>query len=239
MSAIAGLAIERIGRSKAELRRFFDVADRIYADDPNWVAPLRDDVASVRRREPLLPARARCSSSSRAGDGADVGRIAAIVDRNHNEFHGEKTAFFGFFESSDDPAVAGAAVRGRRRSGRRERKMTVLRGPVNPTLNDEAGLLVDGFDSPPGPHDDLQPALLRRRCRGRRVPQGEGPARLLVRARARSRSSACRASPSGSASAEPDIVVRNISKGEPRRRTCRRSARSTTAPGRRTGASCR
>ena len=79
---------------------------------------------------------------------ADVGRIAAILDRAHNEFHGEKTAFFGFFESENDPEIAGllfdaAAL------WAKERRMTTLRGPANPSLNDEAGLLVDGFGSPP------------------------------------------------------------------------------------------
>jgi hypothetical protein len=79
---------------------------------------------------------------------ADVGRIAAILDRSHNEFHDEKTAFFGFFESENDPEVAGllfdaAAL------WAKERRMATLRGPANPSLNDDAGLLVDGFDSPP------------------------------------------------------------------------------------------
>jgi hypothetical protein len=78
----------------------------------------------------------------------DVGRIAAILDRAHNDFHGEKTAFFGFFECENDPEVAGllfdaAAL------WAKERRMGTLRGPANPSLNDEAGLLVDGFDSPP------------------------------------------------------------------------------------------
>ena len=49
-------------------------------------------------------------------DGRDVGRVAAILDRNHNEFHGEKAAFFGFFESENDPEVAGSCSR-RPRSG--------------------------------------------------------------------------------------------------------------------------
>jgi hypothetical protein len=81
-------------------------------------------------------------------ESSDVGRIAAIVDRAHNDFHGEKTAFFGFFECENDLEAANllfdaASVWGK------ERRMTTLRGPANPSLNDEAGLLVEGFGSPP------------------------------------------------------------------------------------------
>ncbi|MGH9368917.1 MAG: N-acetyltransferase, partial [Thermoanaerobaculia bacterium] len=81
-------------------------------------------------------------------DGRDVGRIAAILDRSHNEFHGEKTGFFGYFESVDDPEAARLLFEAASLWAR-ERKMRVLRGPASPSLNDEAGLLVDGFDSPP------------------------------------------------------------------------------------------
>jgi len=79
---------------------------------------------------------------------SDVGRIAAIVDRAHNDFHAEKVVFFGFFESVDDAGVADRLFEAAALWGR-ERKMEVLRGPANPSLNDEAGLLVDGFGSPP------------------------------------------------------------------------------------------
>jgi hypothetical protein len=81
-------------------------------------------------------------------DGEDAGRIAAILDRHHNEFHGEKTAFFGFFESVNDRAVSDALL-DCAADWARGRGMEVLRGPANPTLNDEAGLLVEGFDKPP------------------------------------------------------------------------------------------
>ena len=146
MSGAVG--IERIGRDKASLSRFFDVADRLYAADPCWVAPLRDDLAKVFRDENPFFRHGEMQLFVARRDGKDVGRIAAVLDRNHNEFHGEKASFFGYFESENDPAVAkvlleAAAVWGR------ERKMTVMRGPTNPTLNDEAGLLVDGFDSSP------------------------------------------------------------------------------------------
>ncbi len=148
MSAPASVVIERIGRSRRELSRFFDVADALYASDPLFVAPIRSDVAKVFQGENPFFRHGEMQLFVARRDGRDVGRVAAILDRNHNEFHGEKAAFFGFFESENDPEVAGKLLEAAALWGR-ERKMTILRGPTNPTLNDEAGLLVDGFDSPP------------------------------------------------------------------------------------------
>jgi hypothetical protein len=142
------ISIEKIGRSKPELRRFFDVADRVYAGDRNWVPPLRQDVAKVfAEKNPLFRHAEIQLFLARRGN-RDVGRIAAVLDRNHNQFQGESTAFFGFFESENDPVVARALFDAAGAWGG-ERGMTLLRGPANPTLNDEAGLLVDGFESPP------------------------------------------------------------------------------------------
>ncbi len=142
------ISVQPIGRSKRELSRFFDVADRIYAEDAFWVAPLRDDVAKVfSAKNPFfLHGEMQLFVALRAG--RDVGRIAAIVDRNHNDFHDDRTGFFGYFESENDPAVAGALFSAAD-SWVKQRGMDTLRGPANPTLNDEAGLLVDGFDSSP------------------------------------------------------------------------------------------
>jgi len=148
LSAPASVVIERIGRSRRELSRFFDVADALYASDPLFVAPIRSDVAKVFQGENPFFRHGEMQLFIARRGGRDVGRVAAILDRNHNEFHGEKTAFFGFFESENDPEVAGKLLEAAALWGR-ERKMTILRGPTNPTLNDEAGLLVDGFDSPP------------------------------------------------------------------------------------------
>jgi hypothetical protein len=142
------IMVERVGREKADLSRFFDVADAIYANDPNYVAPIRDDVAKVFKTDNPFFRHGEMQLFIARDGSRDVGRVAAILDRNHNSFHGEKAAFFGYFESVDDPAVAAILLEAAAGWGR-ERKMTILRGPTNPTLNDEAGLLVDGFDSPP------------------------------------------------------------------------------------------
>jgi hypothetical protein len=80
--------------------------------------------------------------------GQDVGRIAGIIDHNHNRAAKDQSAFFGFFESVNDAAVSRRlfeTVCGWTRQAGLQR----LLGPMNPTTNDECGLLVEGFDSPP------------------------------------------------------------------------------------------
>ena len=142
------VSIEPVSRSKRDLARFFDVADRIYCGDPNWVPPLRDDVAKVFSEKNPFFEHAEIALFVARRDGEDAGRIAAVLDREHNAFHGEKTAFFGFFESANDRGVSDALFV-TAATWAKERGMEVLRGPANPSLNDEAGLLVEGYGKPP------------------------------------------------------------------------------------------
>jgi hypothetical protein len=81
-------------------------------------------------------------------DGVIVGRIAAIVNHNHNREHNDKVGFFGFFEAVDDQQVADALF-AEAEQWLAARGMTAMRGPVNPSMNDESGLLIEGFDDPP------------------------------------------------------------------------------------------
>ena len=88
-------------------------------------------------------------------DGVTVGRIAAITNRLHNETHGDRVGFFGFFECIDDQAVADALF-GAAEEWCRAKGHDVLRGPASFSVNDECGLLVDGFEFPPAlmmPHN--------------------------------------------------------------------------------------
>jgi GNAT superfamily N-acetyltransferase len=80
--------------------------------------------------------------------GEAVGRIAAISNRLHNETHGDRVGFFGFFESIDDQAVADALLDAAA-TWCRALGHDVLRGPASFSVNDECGLLVEGFDTPP------------------------------------------------------------------------------------------
>jgi len=76
------------------------------------------------------------------------GRVAAILNRAHNEYYGENRGFFGFFECVDDQKVADALL-GAVRDWFAVQDIHLLQGPVDPGLEYTAGLLVDGFDSPP------------------------------------------------------------------------------------------
>lgn len=135
--------------SWSEQRRFIRLPWEIYRGDRNWIPPL---IHSQKGLLGFLPhpfyqqAEARSFIARRGG--ADVGRITAIVNRPHNERFGETRGFFGFFECHDDAAAA-RALFGAARDWLRGRGMTCVRGPANPSLNYEAGLLIDAFDKPP------------------------------------------------------------------------------------------
>lgn len=77
-----------------------------------------------------------------------VGRIAGIIDRRYNQVHNEKLGIWGFFESADDSEAA-LALFTAVEIWARQQGMVLLRGPLNPSLNNESGLLIEGFDYPP------------------------------------------------------------------------------------------
>lgn len=135
--------------SRSEERRFIRLPWDIYRGDPNWVPPL---IHSQKGLLGFLPHPFYENAESRSflvrRGGTDVGRITAIVDHAHNERHAERRGFFGFFECRDDAAAA-RALFGAARDWLHGRGMTCVRGPANPSLNYEAGLLVDAFDKPP------------------------------------------------------------------------------------------
>jgi GNAT superfamily N-acetyltransferase len=81
-------------------------------------------------------------------DGRVVGRIAAIKNDNHNATHQDRVGFYGFFESVDDQDVA-AALFDAAAAWLSAKGFDTMRGPMNPSINDDCGLLIDGFDTPP------------------------------------------------------------------------------------------
>lgn len=128
--------------------RFLDLQRRFYRGDPHYVPPL---VASEAWQ--LDPRRNPWFRTGEAGlfvawrGGEPVGRISAARDRRHDEFHGDRTGFFGHFEAAD--AAAARALLQTAADWCRARGATELRGPVDLSTNYRCGLLVEGRPGPP------------------------------------------------------------------------------------------
>ncbi len=136
-------------RTPGQLEVFLDFPRRIYANDHNWVPPLKQEVKKLLDCEhhPFWQ-HARRTLFLAERNGEIVGRISAQVDDNYNNLWNEKLGSFGFFETVEDQEVAevllGAATGWVRNQG-----MNMMRGPMSPSSNDEWGFLVQGFDRPP------------------------------------------------------------------------------------------
>lgn len=142
------IQIVPLSRSPRDVTRFLNVSYRIYARDPHWVAPLLMDLKKVFTDANPLFKHAMMQLWVATRGGHDVGRIAGIIDHHHNRVTDQPAAFWGFFETENDPAISRrlfeTVVAWTQQAGLKR-----MLGPMNPTTNDECGLLVDGFDSPP------------------------------------------------------------------------------------------
>ncbi len=133
---------------KADLKEFIEVPYRLRANDPQWVPPLRFERRQFldRSKNPWFEhAEAEFFLCER--DGESVGRITAHIDHRWDEFHGGNDGMFGFFDAIDDEAVVAAlidAASGWHAERGRERML----GPMDFTMNDECGILIEGFDEP-------------------------------------------------------------------------------------------
>ena len=131
-----------------EMRRFIRVPWSIYADDPTWVPPLlverREHFSS---RNPYF-AHARCCFWLAYRGTRPVGRISAQIDSLHQERYGDGSGFFGLLEAENDAEIFHELL-STAEVWLRERGMLRIRGPFNFSINQECGLLVDGYDTPP------------------------------------------------------------------------------------------
>jgi len=135
-------------QTPGDLKRFIDLPYRMHARDPNWVPPLRMEVATLldRVKNPYFEHGAADYFLADRG-GKVVGRIAATHNHLHNKVHEDKVGFFGFFECEVDQEAANALL-AEAEGWIRGRGLDTLRGPASFSVNEECGLLVDGFQTP-------------------------------------------------------------------------------------------
>jgi hypothetical protein len=139
----------RAARTARDRKKFLNLPYRLYSGHPQWVPPLRiaqKEILDTRRHPFYKTSDVEMFLAER--EGRVVGRIMAIHNHAHNEFHNERAGFFGFFEVEEDRQAA-AALFDAASNWLRDRGAEVMRGPVNPSTNYELGLLVEGFDLPP------------------------------------------------------------------------------------------
>lgn len=130
-------------------KTFIEFPYELYKGYSNWVEPLRFDVKNnldVKKNPFYKHSKIKLWLAKK--DGKVVGRIAGIINDNHNKYYNDRTGFFGFFECINDNETSRKLFE-KAEQFVKENGMDTLRGPVNPSTNDECGLLIDGFDSPP------------------------------------------------------------------------------------------
>jgi GNAT superfamily N-acetyltransferase len=150
--------------SRADMRKFIELPYRLHSNAEPWIPPLR-----VERWHFLHPRTGQFYKRGEAElflacrEGRVVGRISAQVDSAYNEFHGDATGMFGFLELEDDvevlrPLLDAAA------GWLRERGRDRMLGPMDFTMNDESGVLIEGFEREPMVRQAWHPPYYQRLC---------------------------------------------------------------------------
>jgi hypothetical protein len=135
--------------TKKELMQFIKLPMSIYRNEKYYVPHLIADRKKFfdKNKNPFFK-HAKVKNFLAFKNGRPVGRISGIINHLHNNFHNEKTGFFGFFDFIDDSDVSSALFKAAADFAKSE-GMDIIRGPMNFSTNDEGGLLIDGFDSLP------------------------------------------------------------------------------------------
>lgn len=142
------LAIRPV-ETPADLKTFIRLPNALYADDPHYIAPLEYELAARldAQKNPILKGNPVKRWIAWKG-GKPVGRIQAFVNKAHLDRHQDGAAHFGYFECIDDRAAANGLIAAASEWAKSQ-GLNKIAGPFNNSVNEETGLLVDGFDTPP------------------------------------------------------------------------------------------
>jgi GNAT superfamily N-acetyltransferase len=145
---MAGAIEIQMVKSRREIGEFIELPFRLHEGTP-WVTPLKlERHQFLTRKLNAYFTHGEADYFLARRDGRAVGRITAQIDFAYNEFHGSRTGMFGFLEYEDDPEILAALMR-TAESWLRARGCEQMLGPMNFSLNDEAGVLIEGFELEP------------------------------------------------------------------------------------------
>lgn len=135
--------------NRSDINRFVKFPWKIYKENFYWVPPLIFERKFLidKKKNPFYK-HADAEFFLAYKNNEVVGRIAAIINHNHNKEHNENIGFFGFFECEDDQNTANILF-DKVKEWLKQRGVSAVRGPANPSVNDEYGLLIEGFDKSP------------------------------------------------------------------------------------------
>jgi GNAT superfamily N-acetyltransferase len=152
--------------SRRDRREFIELPFRLHSTSPQWVPPLRLErhIFHSRRMNAYFK-HAAAQEFLATRDGRVVGRISAQIDAAYDAEHGAGTGMFGFLELEDDAEVAGALV-GAAQGWLAERGRHHMIGPMDYTMNDECGVLIEGYLREPMIKQPWHPAYYQRLCEG-------------------------------------------------------------------------
>ena len=132
-----------------QFRDFIQLPYLLHSDNPNWVPPLQimvKDSLNIKKNPFYAHAERVLWIAYRRNK--PVGRIAFILNKKHNEFHRENAGFWGFFETENNIETA-SALFNEVEKWAMQKKLTILRGPMNPSMNHECGLQISAYDTKP------------------------------------------------------------------------------------------
>ncbi len=153
----------RAVESRADLKRFIDLPYRLHAGTP-WIPPLRFErrLFLNRKLNPYFKhGEAEYFLAER--EGRVVGRVTAQVDRAFNDFHDNRWGMFGFLELEDDPEAM-TALLGAAEAWLRERGCERMVGPMDFSMNEESGVLIEGHALEPLIRQPWHPPYYQRLC---------------------------------------------------------------------------
>jgi GNAT superfamily N-acetyltransferase len=150
-------------RGRRDLREFIGLPFRLHAGT-KWIPPLKLEryVYLNRKLNPFF-GHGDAELFLARRDGRVVGRISAQFDSAFNEYHDNRWGLFGFLEFEDDQEVLDALLAAAAQWCREHGKDRMV-GPMDLVLNEECGILFDGYELEPMIRQPWHPPYYKERC---------------------------------------------------------------------------